>query len=77
MSNVFKIVAFAVVVFIGTTLYFSESGKMDSQQELANLSRQAGYCDAIQDNALPAPKQCADAVSKERRERLMHEFMVK
>lgn len=65
------------MILFGTLLSCSHSDSRDSQRDLASLSRQAGYCEAILANQLAAPEQCSDSANKSRAERLRHEFGVR
>lgn len=65
------------MILFGTLLSCSHSDSRDKQRELASLSRQTGYCEAIQENRLAPPEQCKDAAVKSRDERLKHEFGVR
>lgn len=65
------------MILFGTLLSCSHSDSRDSQRNLASLSRQAGYCEAIHENQLTPPEQCKEAAVKSREERLKQEFGVR
>ncbi len=77
VSDMLIVLMIPVAIAMAMLVSCSQESKRDSQQELASLSKQVGYCTAIRDNSLAIPEQCKEDAVKSRDERLSHEFGVR